>query len=99
MLIRSQDKEKLSNFNQITDLHIQNDKSIGRKEYRVVAYFIDASSVILGIYSTKEKAIKILDMIQNAYITQTTVVFEKKIHCSTTLPRAIVFEMPQDDKV
>lgn len=61
MLIRSQDKETLVNIETSIVLYISG--TIGKK------YPISTSNgYAIGFYSTKEKAIKVLDMIQEAYV-------------------------------
>lgn len=63
MLIRSQNKELLVNFNVSAGIEIEewNTKT-------VVTSYITGCSYLLGEYSTKAKAMKVLDMIQEAYI-------------------------------
>lgn len=60
MLIRSQDKRILINMNNVSSIEV------GDNELRI---FADDGETIydLGSYSTKEKAMKVLDMIQEAY--------------------------------
>lgn len=62
MLIRSQDKEMIINMAATHHIYV-------REVYRPSGSLIDISSdeMRLGYYSTKEKAIKVLDMIQGAY--------------------------------
>lgn len=62
MLIRSQDKEMIINMAVTNHIYV-------REVYRPSGNLIDISSdeMKLGYYSTKEKAIKVLDMIQEAY--------------------------------
>ena len=62
MLIRSQNKELLVNFNVSAGIEIEE-----RNTKTVVTSYITGCSYLLGEYSTKEKAIKVLDMIQEAY--------------------------------
>ena len=61
MLIRSQDKRILINMNNVSSIEV------GDNELRI---FADDGETIydLGYYSTKEKALKVLDMIQEAYV-------------------------------
>lgn len=61
MLIRSQDKRILINMNNVSSIEV------GDNELRI---FADDGETIydLGSYSTKAKAIKVLDMIQEAYV-------------------------------
>ena len=60
MLIRSQDKRILINMNNVSSIEV------GDNELRI---FADDGETIydLGSYSTKAKAMKVLDMIQDAY--------------------------------
>ena len=61
MLIRSQDKRILINMNNVSSIEV------GDNELRI---FADDGETIydLGSYSTKAKAMKVLDMIQEAYV-------------------------------
>ena len=63
MLIRSQDKEMIINMAATNHIYVG-------EVYRPSGNLIDISSdeMRLGYYSTKEKAIKVLDMIQEAYM-------------------------------
>lgn len=63
MLIRSQDKAFLLNFNNLTAIYIE---KINKDFAIVYNDFEDAYT--LGKYSTKAKAMKVLDMIQEAYM-------------------------------
>lgn len=60
MLIRSQDKEILANMEGPIAIEI-----LGDGKGHATMYWKD--SYVLGTYSSKEKAIKVLDMIQEAY--------------------------------
>ena len=61
MLIRSQDKEALINVDSFEAISLKrDDEKIFLKAYAV------GCNAILGEYSTKEKAMKVLDMIQDA---------------------------------
>lgn len=61
MLIRSQNKRILINMNNVSSIEV------GDNELRI---FADDGETIydLGSYSTREKAMKVLDMIQEAYV-------------------------------
>ena len=60
MLIRSQDKRILINMNNVSSIEA------GDNELRIFA--VDGETIYdLGSYSTKAKAMKVLDMIQEAY--------------------------------
>ena len=61
MLIRSQDKETLANMEGPIAIEI-----LGDGKGHSIMYWNDG--YVLGFYSSKEKAMKVLDMIQEAYI-------------------------------
>ena len=61
MLIRSQDKEILANMEGPIAIEI-----LGDGKGHATMYWKD--SYVLGTYSSKEKAMKVLDMIQEAYV-------------------------------
>lgn len=63
MLIRSQDKEILVNMETSIVFHISG--VIGKK-YPIFVYW-KGNGYVIGFYSTKVKAMKVLDMIQEAY--------------------------------
>ncbi len=62
MLIRSQNKEILVNFNVSAGIEIAEGTT-----KTVVTSYITGCSYLLGEYSTKKKAIKVLDMLQEVY--------------------------------
>lgn len=62
MLIRSQNKEVLVNFDVSAGIEIAEGTT-----KTVITSYITGCSYLLGEYSTKAKAIKVLDMIQEAY--------------------------------
>lgn len=63
MLIRSQDKESLINFNNSIVVNTMVD--IGGVTKMFCSYSCD--DYVIGHYSSKEKAMKVLDMIQETY--------------------------------
>lgn len=69
MIIRSQDKKSILNFFNITDLSVNNTKE---SKYEIIACFPysimdDCGYNKIGTYSTEEKAINVLDMIQQEF--------------------------------
>lgn len=96
MIIRSQNKKNITNFAQVTDLSVEELRS-DKSKFSISVYYPfsleeEYSKMSLGEYSTEEKAIKVLDMIQEKYA-----ISEKaKIR---GLSADFVFEMPQDDCV
>lgn len=98
MWIRSQDKSTLLNVN-LVRIHDCGDRcliigSMDRYEYE------------LSLYSTKEKALKVLGEIQNAI--SDSVIINGKLYCSprrsneshaTTTKRNVIYIMPLDDEV
>lgn len=89
MLIRSQNKELLVNFNVSAGIEIEE-----RNTKTVVTSYITGCSYLLGEYSTKEKAMKVLDMVQDAYERYE---YEKVFKTGLTLFET--FQMPEDGSV
>jgi hypothetical protein len=63
MLIRSQDKRMIVNFDNICTV-----SAFPEKDSEDVYVEDGTGSLMVGRYSAKEKAMKVLDMIQEAYI-------------------------------
>lgn len=96
MIIRSQDKEIVLNLNQV--VCFRTGKRIN-KECDVVALYSpfsenDCGFVSLGGYSSKEKAIKVLDMIKAAYLNCN----RESIGGGFGFVKNTVFQMPQDEE-
>ena len=89
MLIRSQNKELLVNFNVSAGIEIEEGTT-----KTVVTSYITGCSYLLGEYSTKAKAMKVLDMIQDAYERYE---YEKVFKTGLTLFET--FQMPEDSEV
>lgn len=94
MWIRSQSKKVLLNVNQVT---INNTKD--ESEYYIHGYS-ERGIDILGAYSTEEKALKVLDEIQDA-IEDTFYYNIENLGCgSYALKKGCeIYEMPQDEDV
>ena len=93
MWIRSQNKEMLINANNIriiSDSH----------SYDIICDFYDGEYYYFGEYSTKEKAMKVMDMIKNA-ITGTRFEFTDIVRDCDLAGIEIhnVFNMPKDEEV
>ena len=93
MWIRSQNKKVLINANNI---RIISDS----RSYDIICDFYDGEYYYLGEYSTKEKALKVMDMIQNA-ITGTRFEFTDIVRDCDLAGIEIhnVFNMPKDEEV
>jgi hypothetical protein len=63
MLIRSQNKRMIVNFDNICTV-----SAFPEKDSEDIYVEDGTGSLMVGRYSTKEKAIKVLDMLQEAYI-------------------------------
>lgn len=63
MLIRSQDKRMIVNFDNICTV-----SAFPEKDSEDIYVEDGTGSLMVGRYSTKEKAMKVLDMIQDAYM-------------------------------
>ena len=100
MLIRSQNKEYLCNLNSIYGISYE--ETHGYKKGKTVStnheICVDTGVVdSIGVYSTKGKALKVLDMIQEK--------FQEPIYQSDigggeiAIYKNIVFQMPKDEEV
>ena len=89
MLIRSQNKELLVNFNASAGIKIEEGNA-----KTVATSYITGCSYLLGEYSTKVKAMKVLDMIHDAYERYE---YEKVFKTGLTLFET--FQMPADSEV
>ena len=113
MLIRSQNKEILVNFNVSAGIEIAEGTT-----KTVITSYITGCSYLLGEYSTKAKAMKVLDMIQEAYgdseytkyvipevcriLSMKPKTEENKAHASELgemLRKGMTFQMPEDSEV
>jgi len=89
MLIRSQDKARLINLNDVEKVGIYGIIDDGFIEYvdpddeRSDCFMIETPTTVLGEYCTKEAAIKVLDMIQDAWENQS-----EKFRYSFQMPQA-----------
>ena len=93
MLIISQNKSVIT---ENLELHME---VLDRKAIGEVPCFIkNGAGDILGRYSSREKAIKVLDMICGDYLKTTAmcITTEGELKC---LPQAVVFQMPRDEEV
>lgn len=113
MLIRSQDKEILVNFNVSAGIEITEGNT-----KTVVTSYITGCNYLLGEYSTKKKAIKVLGMLQEAYgdseytkyvipevcriLSMKPKTEENKAHAGELgemLKKGMTFQMPEDSEV
>lgn len=108
MLIVSQNKEVLVNFDVSAGIEIAEGTT-----KTVITSYITGCSYLLGEYSTKAKALKVLDMIQEAYANEKLVDYTaylqqkeiEKMDNSTILAlrneliKKAVFQMPEDGSV
>lgn len=107
MLIVSQNKEVLVNFDVSAGIEIA-----GGTTKTVITSYITGCSYLLGEYSTKAKALKVLDMIQEAYADEKLIDYTvylqqkeiEKMDNSTILAlrneliKKAVFQMPEDSE-
>lgn len=108
MLIRSQDKRMIANFDNICTV-----SAFPEKDSEDIYVEDGTGSLMIGRYSTKAKAMKVLDMIQEAYADEKLVDYTaylqqkeiEKMDNSTILAlrnelmKKAVFQMPEDSEV
>ena len=93
MLIRSQNKLLLTNLENVTDIAIG---CIEENRFDVRAFLINCTETELGRYSTEEKAITVLGMIENAYDNYN---YSRFLGSDKTSYESSTFVMPQDEEV
>ena len=98
MIIRSQDKYSIINFDNIDRVRLSEYRERGeiKAHYQTDIYYLTKNEAgLLGTYSTEEKAIKVLDMICAEY--------QYAEECKHTgvgsAPPEFVFQMPSDKEV
>lgn len=89
MLIRSQNREILINFNTLAGIEITEGPI-----KTIITSYITGCTYLLGEYSTKAKALKVLDMIQEAYCK-----FMSVKNDDAWGGKEFVFYMPADSEV
>ena len=87
--IRSQNKKLLMNLEYF---------EIQEPNYEEVKAVIFSSGYILGGYSTKEKALKVLDEIEKKIIENNTIVCNEKEWSKYVGAINCVFQMPDDEE-
>lgn len=95
MIIRSQNKQNIFCFNAMSGIGFGGycDKSYPCQIYILV----EGREYLLGKYSTKEKASKVLDMIQEEYLEPTYIT---DIGCGEYAKyERVAFQMPKDSEV
>lgn len=96
MLIRSQDKRAIINIENLAYISISECKIETEKYiYEIYTTCPGRTGGTIACYSTEEKAIKILDMIENAYQKS----FEEKQNNYVGHRYELIFHMPQDNEV
>ena len=89
MLIRSQDKRMIVNFDNICTI-----SAFPEKDSEDIYVEDGTGSLMVGRYSTKTKAMKVLDMIQEAYCK-----FMSVKNDDAWNGKESVFYMPEDSEV
>lgn len=84
MLIRSQDKEKIIILQNVGSISI---RFISENGYAIDAMFTGKTGETIAHYFSKEKAIKVLDMISQNYAESEKYIIRR------------LFQMPQDEEV
>ena len=107
MIIRSQDKKSIINFDRIDTIRLsmQKEKGVIKSNYQTDIFYDSADTFgVLGTYSSVEKAIKVLDMIQDKYLSRMELDggYDMMSGCYVQPNYWVltkVFQMPQDSEV
>lgn len=100
MIIISQNKETIINFDNVESIDIVVDLDGTGKTSHKIYYVTSSTREELGIYATEERAKEVLQEIKNAYsVTQLIMLptfdFEKPIKAGE-LAKIIAYEMPKE---
>ena len=105
MLIRSQWKTRIVNIANIQCIDIDGYTKEGDNYYRHLTeklncFIINCDDTSIGEYSTEEKAIKVLDMIQDDYDGKKVISMDNNgYNCLVRDNNPRIFIMPQDSEV
>lgn len=92
--IRSQDRKILKKVNQLY-VTTFNDE-LGYGIYDINHEDLDDCDISLGFYKTKERALKVLDEIQNALLNKWADNVKYEEHYDNEKPRTMVYEIPKE---
>lgn len=93
MIIRSQRKGMILNMDCIAKIYVDD---VLQENTKIFKYGIVADKEIIAVYSTEEKAVKVLDMMQEAYSRM------EDIKCGAVQAQkydSFCFQMPADEDV
>lgn len=93
MWVMNQDKEALVNVNDVCFYEVKKDSEI---IYQFRCYGYGDDYYILGEYSTKEKAMKVMDMIEEEIIKCEAMITVDSV---SFYDRKVVFQLPADSEV
>ena len=93
--IRTQDRMNLVKINQVS-LNYQNNKQIIANYIPEIYENSSCYYELLGTYKTKERAIEVLDEIQDELISSDFMPIEKNEEVVLTCGSARIYEMPED---
>lgn len=95
MWVRSQDKNLLLKCSEFTFHHL---KILNKDYYHIeTEHFPNGTCTTLGRYSTKEKALKVLDMIEKHLNSQTKIIEKSRNDYYISDLELNVFQMPLDE--
>ena len=97
MLIRSKNKRNLFNINEISKIGFNQCEYIEPLYKYQIYILVNEKEYLLGGYSTEDKAIKVLDMIQEKYLEPTYI--DDLGSGEYAKYERVVFQMPNEDEI
>lgn len=94
MIIVSQDKDKIFNFNNLTQVYITTDEE--ETEYEIRCETVDSLYDTLGAYKTEERAKEVLQEIINAIVYSRKAEEAKSAFGFAFVESNTYYEMPED---
>lgn len=92
MIIVSQDKDEIVNFDNIAHIFVSKDSD---KHYSIEYGKMNSSSELLGIYATEERAKEVLQEIMKKYL-DIKCFYNSKYEVMRAIEQPKIFEMPKE---
>lgn len=97
IMVRSQNKEILTEAVSFKICELCENGKVN--QYSIDGELANGNTYELGVYSTKEKALKVLDGMQNRVLMEKYTEFRPKHFLYDIDVSGLVFQMPQDNEV
>ena len=94
--IRSQDREDLILVDEYLSIEETNYEYTYANNPHQRPFYIESSNCMLGFYATKERALEVLDEIENALLNKWANNVKYEEHYDDEKPSSLVYKMPEE---